>query len=318
MTTAIYNYVFALNTSTGHATGTPISAQTYCYNISNYDPGPGSYFQVVASDPLTPNSTFRLQIYQSDATLVWETNYTYLGETSTNGPVYYESAYGPANYALTDNSGVMINDDVGFSATDYNFCFLLGTHITTPTGEILVEDIKIGDIVSTVDGGTRKVLWIGRQTVSKIFSDPYRSYPVEIAAGALGENLPKRPLRLSPDHAILIGGVIAHSSALVNDDTIRIMTKDELEERFTYYHIETEDHALILAEGVAAETFVDNVTRQKFHNWKEYVELYGEEERAIYEMDYPRAHSYRQLPQHVKEMIKAPEVHFDIPKLKVG
>ncbi len=145
--------------------------------------------------------------------------------TSTNGIYYlYSKINTPGTYNYT-------------SYSPYNFCFLSGVHITTSTGEVLVEDLKIGDVISTYDGGARKVLWIGRQVKSRFFSDRQRYLPVEIAAGALGDHLPLRPLRLSPDHAILVNG------------SMRFMTTHELADTFTYYHIEIEDHALILPKG---------------------------------------------------------------------
>ncbi len=70
------------------------------------------------------------------------------------------------------------------------------------------------------------------------------------------------------------------------------------------YHIELADHALVLAEGVAAETFVDNVTRMGFDNWAEHEALYGSEP-SIAEMPYPRVQSRRQLPQAIREAIDA-------------
>ncbi len=44
---------------------------------------------------------------------------------------------------------------------------------------------------------------------------------------------------------------------------------------FTYFHVELANHALVLAEGVPAETFVDNVERLAFDNWAEHEALYG-------------------------------------------
>jgi hypothetical protein len=77
------------------------------------------------------------------------------------------------------------------------------------------------------------------------------------------------------------------------------------EPRFVYYHIELEDHELILTEGVASETFVDNVTRRRFDNYADYEAMYGCEEIAIVEMDVPRAKSARQLPHVVRERLAA-------------
>jgi hypothetical protein len=70
---------------------------------------------------------------------------------------------------------------------------------------------------------------------------------------------------------------------------------------FTSYHEELAEHALILAEGAAAETFVDNVARTAFDNWAEHEALYGQ--APIAEMGYPRALSHRQVPHHIRERL---------------
>jgi hypothetical protein len=58
-------------------------------------------------------------------------------------------------------------------------------------------------------------------------------------------------------------------------------------EVFTYYHVELATHELLLAEGVATESFVDNADRMNFANWAEH-EALGET-APIEEMPYPRA-----------------------------
>ena len=73
-------------------------------------------------------------------------------------------------------------------------------------------------------------------------------------------------------------------------------------ESFTYYHVELANHALILAEDVPAETFIDNVGRRTFDNWEEHEALYGAE-ASMPEMDLPRAKAQRQVPQAVRQQI---------------
>jgi hypothetical protein len=182
-------------------------------------------------------------------------------------------------------------------------CFLRGTRIRTPDGSKPVDLLLIGDQVLTADGQIRAVRWLWRQTVVTAFADELRAYPIRIMAGALGEAVPQRDLFLSPDHAILLDGCLVQAAALVNDTTI-VRVKNP-EPRFVYYHVELEDHALILAEGVASETFVDNVTRRRFDNYADYEAVYGAGELAIAEMDVPRAKSARQLPHVVRERLAA-------------
>lgn len=181
-------------------------------------------------------------------------------------------------------------------------CFLSGTRLATPSGQRTVESLAIGDLVLTADGDTRPVRWIGRQTVKRAFADPLHSYPVTIREGALGDSMPARDLHVSPDHAMWIEGLLVHAGAMVNGRSIVRMAA--VPERFTYFHIELEDHALVMAEGAPAETFVDNVTRRRFDNWAEYETLYGQE-RETGEIDLPRVKSARQMPGAILRHLQA-------------
>ena len=75
-------------------------------------------------------------------------------------------------------------------------------------------------------------------------------------------------------------------------------------ERFTWYHIELASHALILAENIPVETFIDNVDRLAFDNWAEHEALYGQAE-ALHEMELPRAKSARQVPVEIRARLVA-------------
>jgi hypothetical protein len=187
---------------------------------------------------------------------------------------------------------------------NYNaMCLAEGTHVATPDGERPVESLAIGDVVLTTEGGVRPVRWIGRQTIVTAFADPLRSWPVRVSAGALGEGVPHRPLLLSPDHALLIDGLLVQAGALVNATTI--VRVSDPPERFTYFHVELEDHALILAEGAPAETFVDTLTRRRFDNYADYEARFGGETGAIAEMPAPRIKSKRQVPRHILARLDA-------------
>jgi autotransporter passenger strand-loop-strand repeat protein/probable HAF family extracellular repeat protein len=181
-------------------------------------------------------------------------------------------------------------------------CFLAGTRVRTPFGEAPVQELRRGDLVLTTAGQAMPVRWIGRQTVSSRFADPLRVLPIRVKANALRENVPSRDLLLSPDHAVLVGDVLIQAGALVNGTSI--VRETNVPETFTYYHIELDDHSLILAENTPAETFVDNVDRLGFDNWAEYEALYPDG-KLVAEMPYPRAKSHRQVPQAVRAMLAA-------------
>jgi len=151
--------------------------------------------------------------------------------------------------------------------------------------------------VVTADGRSLPVSWLGRQTISTVFADPLRVLPIRIRASALGENVPSRDLLLSPDHAILVDGALIQAGALVNGTSI--VRETNVPETFTYYHVEVDDHSLILAENTAAETFVDNVDRLAIDNWAEHQALYPDG-KVIEELSYPRAKAHRQVPVEIR------------------
>lgn len=176
-------------------------------------------------------------------------------------------------------------------------CFMAGTMIATPDGEAAIETLRPGDLVLTSEGATKPVNWIGMQTISTRFADPIRNLPIRVKAGALAENTPARDLLISPDHALLVDGVLISAGALVNGSSI--IRETNVPEVFIYYHVELDDHSLILAENAPAETFVDNVDRRNFDNWAEFEALYPEG-KEVKELPYPRVKAHRQVPVYVR------------------
>lgn len=179
-------------------------------------------------------------------------------------------------------------------------CFLAGTMIRTPLGEFAVERLTIGDQVTTADGRALAVKFIGRQTISKPFADAMTCHPICIKAGALDHNVPARDLYTSPGHAMLIDGMLVIAGALINGTSIcRVQS---VPERFTYFHIELDEHAVIFAEGAATETFCDNVPREVFDNAAEHRRLYPKAE-PIRQLDIPTVKSARQLPIAIRQRL---------------
>jgi hypothetical protein len=197
----------------------------------------------------------------------------------------------------TDIASVKLNAvDVAGKDT-LTICFMPGTLIRTPEGEAPIETLQRGVLVLTAEGDARPIVWVGRQTIVSRFADPVHSWPIRVAASALAENVPSRDLLVSPDHALLVDGILAHAGALINGTSIR--REQRVPAQFVYYHVELEDHSLILAENVPAETFVDNVDRRNFDNWEEHQALYPEG-RPVEELPLPRAKSRRQLPKSIR------------------
>ena len=178
-----------------------------------------------------------------------------------------------------DSSGVLGST---FSFTYTIACFMQGTMIATPAGERAVEALQAGDLVTTLDGTAKKVKWIGHRTYEAEFgaSEAFVR-PVLFRAGSLGGGLPTRDLKVSPQHAMMIDGVMVPAGALVNGVTI---LRDTPVADVTYFHVELDGHEAIFAEGAATETFIDHNSRAIFDNADEYSLLYGNAATEVQEI----------------------------------
>src|SRR5262249_38060786 len=124
--------------------------------------------------------------------------------------------------------------------------------------------------VITLGGAARPIKWIGRRGYRRSFLGK-NVIPIRICAGALAENIPQRDLYVSPDHAIYLDEVLIAAEHLVNG--VSIVRCDDVDS-VQYFHAELDRHDVIVAEGAAAETFVDCDNRQMFHNASEFAQLY--------------------------------------------
>lgn len=210
----------------------------------------------------------------------------------------------PANWLTGDGGGdqstpyvpFLTNTNSPIHDVTFVICYLSGTRIATPSGEVAVEELRPGDLVLLADGRTLPVRWLGRQRVLSAVARRTHALPIRILAGALGEGLPKRDLLVSPGHAIGFGDVLVNAGALVNGTTIRKET--DLPWVFTYWHVELAEHALLLAEGAPAESFLDAVEPMRFDNGEERPEF-----PPVEEMKLPRASSRRQVPLRVRALV---------------
>lgn len=145
----------------------------------------------------------------------------------------------------------------------YTACYLAGTRIATPSGEVAIENLRVGEHVQLAAGGTAPVLWLGhRELDCTPHPCPCEVWPVRIAANAFGPGRPARPLWLSPDHAVSTDGVLIPVRYLVNGATIVQVPMGTVE----YWHLELSAHDVVLAEGLTCESYLDTGNRAAFES----------------------------------------------------
>jgi collagen type I alpha len=162
-------------------------------------------------------------------------------------------------------------------------CFAEGTCIATVSGPMAVEDLSAGDVVRTVDGcGQSTVRWIGHRAVDCArHKRPEQVWPIRVRAGAFGARQPQRDLLISPDHAVFMDGVLVPAKHLINGTSIAQVKMD----RVTYYHVELSQHAILLAEGLPAESYLDTGDRTNFANGGGAVALHPDFASRIWEAE---------------------------------
>ena len=144
-------------------------------------------------------------------------------------------------------------------------CYCPGTLILTDRGERPVESLGIGDIVITASGERCPIRWIGRRSYAgRLLAGNPLMLPVTFGAGALADGVPHTALVVSPGHAMFVDGQLIPAWRLINGVTI---TQSGAEEDVTYVHVELHHHDLLLANGAAAESFLEGTGfRWQFHN----------------------------------------------------
>ncbi len=152
-------------------------------------------------------------------------------------------------------------------------CYCPGTLVATSSGEVAVETLRIGDAVLIEDGTEERVRWIGRRSYDgRFISGNHLMLPVTIGANALADGVPHTDLVVSPGHALWIDRHLIPAWRLVNGASI---TQAGAVDSVTYIHVELRRHAVICANGAAAESYVETEGfRGQFHNAREFHVLY--------------------------------------------
>ena len=159
--------------------------------------------------------------------------------------------------------------DVSGNGTDIflSVCYVAGTRILAPAGEQVVDSLAVGDLILTQHGQKLEphpVKWLGHRRIDlDAHPRPETVAPIRIERDAIADNMPHTDLLVSPDHAILVDGKLIAARRLINGSTIR---RERGWTSVDYFHVELDQHAILLAEGLPAESYLDTGNRGFFAN----------------------------------------------------
>jgi len=221
-----------------------------------------------------------------------------VGDTLTLGGItdVTSALLGPNNLLTVSESGggaiaLQLDPLQSFSGTNFGFttgvggtalvapCFAAGTRLRTASGSVAVEHLLPGTMLASSFGGLVPTVWIGHRHVDcRRHPRPWDVWPVRVRAGAFAAEMPATDLWLSPDHAVHVDDVLIPVRYLVNGRTIVQEQRDSV----TYYHVELPAHDVLLAEGLACESYLDTGNRGAFANGGGVMDLHPDFARDIW------------------------------------
>ncbi len=182
------------------------------------------------------------------------TNLFTAGLLNSGDITYDDPSHESGHFTYTDDDGDLVTTNFS-EIENVIVCFTRGTMIETDTGEIVIEELSVGDMVLTKDNGLQELRWIGSRKVPAMD----KLAPIMIKAGAMAND---RDLLVSPQHRMVVEGwkpellfgereVLAAAKHLINNDTIYVQAGGDVE----YFHMLFDKHQIVYANGAASESF---------------------------------------------------------------
>lgn len=180
-------------------------------------------------------------------------------------------------YVTQENVYVSNGVDAPNKMTVIITCFLAGSMLRTPTGDVAVEDIKVGDNIITFDVENNKevskpVAWVGKAhaTIKPGLDDDQAGWPVRICQNAFAEGIPYKDMLITSEHCLYFDGKFVPVRMLVNGVSIFY---DKTIHSYDYYHVETAEHSVVMADGMLTESYLDTGNRYSFNRGEKIVNI---------------------------------------------
>ena len=226
---------------------------------ANVFPSGSVTIDVLSNDVSSTGGTLTVTHVNGQAVTAGSTINLITGESVTlnaDGTLTFQNDadLGDVNFTYTITDGT--NTDTGFVNVSSIPCFVSGTRILTPAGEVPVESLKPGDLVMTRDAGAQALRWTGGRTVAA--SGDFA--PILIRANTFGDH---QNLLVSPQHRVLIRDYLAE--LLFGEEEVLVAAKDLVNDHsviqkaggfVTYVHLMFDRHQVVFSEGLETESFL--------------------------------------------------------------
>jgi hypothetical protein len=183
---------------------------------------------------------------------------TYIGVTfyTADGARYFTPTDGQVLQAGTFVTSDFETNNIPLDVGDLGpSCFTPGTLIRTATGLRVIQDLREGDLVETLDNGAQPIRLILRGTFRALGD----LAPIRFAPGAIGN---ETPLLVSPQHRMLVTGwqaelycgqteVLVAAKHLVDGTKITVQEGGVVE----YVHLLFDTHQIVFGGGVPSESY---------------------------------------------------------------
>jgi Ca2+-binding RTX toxin-like protein len=176
---------------------------------------------------------------------------------------FYAPAAGQTITVSADVTSEVGTSGTGTDAASMVVCFVRGTLIATADGDIPVEDLKVGDLVETLDHGPQPLRWVGQRHLdARELTDNANLRPIRIRKNVVCAEKGVGDLVVSPQHRILVASKVAqrmfgNTEVLVPAKQLLaiegVEIADDLED-VTYFHILFDQHEIVYANGVPSES----------------------------------------------------------------
>jgi hypothetical protein len=191
--------------------------------------------------------------------------------TATEGAAAGATADQVIDHTTTPDGQSYLQDIFGNQTTGSSSS---GSSVICISGDSLVAcaagakpagQIRLGDLVQTLDHGFQPVRWIGSRKMRAADMAPESgAVPVRISKGALGQDQPERDLLVSPQHRVLlrskicqrvfgVAEVLVAAKKLIGFDGIDYAVEVG---RISYVHIAFDQHEVIFAEAALVESLL--------------------------------------------------------------